>query len=41
LPNGYQPSPNQTFEDWTDGCIAVTDLEIDEILSRGAGWDTY
>jgi hypothetical protein len=32
LPNGYEPSPHQTFEDWTDGCIAVTDPEIDEIF---------
>ena len=32
LPNGYEPSDNQTFEDWTDGCIAVTDPEIDEIF---------
>jgi murein L,D-transpeptidase YafK len=32
LPNGYEPSPHQTFEDWTDGCIAVTDSEIDEIF---------
>jgi murein L,D-transpeptidase YafK len=32
LPNGYEPSHNQTFEDWTDGCIAVTDPEIDEIF---------
>jgi murein L,D-transpeptidase YafK len=32
LPNGYEPSRNQAFEDWTDGCIAVTDPEIDEIF---------
>ncbi len=24
--------------DWTSGCIAVTDREIEEILGRGAGW---
>lgn len=32
LPNGYEPSPNQPLEDWTDGCIAVTNPEIDEIF---------
>jgi murein L,D-transpeptidase YafK len=32
LPNGYEPSPKQTFDDWTDGCTAVTDPEIDEIF---------
>jgi murein L,D-transpeptidase YafK len=32
LPNGNEPAPHQTLEDWTDGCIAVTDSEIDEIF---------
>jgi murein L,D-transpeptidase YafK len=32
LPNGDEPSRNHAFEDWTDGCIAVTDPEIDEIF---------
>ncbi|HWY57870.1 MAG TPA: L,D-transpeptidase family protein [Terriglobales bacterium] len=32
LPNGYEPPPHQTYQDWTDGCIAVTDSEIDEIF---------
>jgi len=32
LPNGYQPAANQTLGDWTDGCIAVRNSEIDEIF---------
>ena len=32
LPNGYHgPSAANRFYDWTDGCIAVTDAEMDEI----------
>jgi murein L,D-transpeptidase YafK len=30
LPNGYG-GPSQQLGDWTDGCIAVTNAEIDEI----------
>jgi murein L,D-transpeptidase YafK len=31
-PNGYKPSAKEEdLGDWTDGCIAVTDLEMDEI----------
>jgi murein L,D-transpeptidase YafK len=32
LPNGYQSSAGELREDWTDGCIAVTNAEIDEIF---------
>lgn len=32
LPNGYRgPSAAHRFYDWTDGCIAVTDAEMDQI----------
>ncbi len=32
LPNGYGwAGPSHRLKDWTDGCIAVTDQEIDEI----------
>jgi murein L,D-transpeptidase YafK len=32
LPNGYKwVGSNHRLKDWTDGCIAVTDEEIDEI----------
>jgi len=31
LPNGYRQSANEPLNDWTDGCIAVTNAEIDEI----------
>ena len=32
LPNGYRwLGPVQSFDDWTDGCIAVTNQEIEEI----------
>lgn len=32
LPNGYHwLGPVQHFDDWTDGCIAVTNEEIEEI----------
>jgi len=31
LPNDYKPAPNENPGDWTDGCIAVTDTEMDEI----------
>ena len=31
-PNGYRPSAqSEDLGDWTDGCIAVTDSEMDEI----------
>jgi murein L,D-transpeptidase YafK len=34
LPNGYgYIGPAHRLHDWTDGCIAVTDAEIDEIWS--------
>jgi murein L,D-transpeptidase YafK len=32
LPNGYEPAANEAPDDWTDGCIAVTNSEIDEIF---------
>ena len=32
LPNGYKwVGANHRLKDWTDGCVAVTDEEIDEI----------
>ncbi len=31
LPNDYEATPNEDLGDWTDGCIAVTDAEMDEI----------
>ncbi len=31
LPNDYKAAPNEDPGDWTDGCIAVTDAEMDEI----------
>ena len=30
LPNDFR-GPSEQFGDWTDGCIAVTDVEMDEI----------
>jgi murein L,D-transpeptidase YafK len=31
LPNDYKPLAHENLGDWTDGCIAVTDAEMDEI----------
>jgi len=31
LPNDYKPVANEDPGDWTDGCIAVTDAEMDEV----------
>jgi murein L,D-transpeptidase YafK len=31
LPNDYKLAANEDPGDWTDGCIAVTDAEMDEI----------
>jgi murein L,D-transpeptidase YafK len=31
-PNGYNATADGPLEDWTDGCIAVTNPEIDEIF---------
>jgi len=37
LPNGYQwVGASHRLKDWTDGCIAVTDEEIDEIWAAVA-----
>lgn len=37
LPNGYRwVGPSHRMKDWTDGCIAVTDEEIDEIWAAVA-----
>jgi murein L,D-transpeptidase YafK len=32
LPKGYESSAGEPPEDWTDGCIAVSNAEIDEIF---------
>jgi murein L,D-transpeptidase YafK len=35
VPKGYQPtSPGERMIDWTDGCIAVTNADMDEIWVR-------
>lgn len=35
LPNGYDDvGPSHVLADWTDGCIAVTNREMDEIWER-------
>jgi len=35
VPRGYQPTgPGERMIDWTNGCIAVTNADMDEIWSR-------
>ena len=36
LPNGYESQAADPPEDWTDGCIAVSNAEIDEIFQAVA-----
>ena len=35
VPEGYEPTgPGERMIDWTDGCIAVTNADMDEIWAR-------
>jgi murein L,D-transpeptidase YafK len=35
VPRGYEPTgPGERMIDWTDGCIAVTNTDMDEIWAR-------
>jgi len=37
VPRGYEPTgPGEPMIDWTDGCIAVTNADMDEIWARVA-----
>ncbi len=37
VPQGYEPTgPGEPMIDWTDGCIAVTNADMDEIWARVA-----
>ena len=35
IPNGQAVKPGENWGDWTDGCMAVSDREIEEIYSLG------